>query len=651
MPLNQDQQRKIETEQFKRSFIIKKSAVDEEARTVELAFSSEEPYERWFGVEILDHSPQSVRLDRLNGGAALLVGHDTTDQVGVVDSARVDADRRGRAKTRFSRSNRGQEILQDVVDGIRTLVSVGYMIHKYTVEERTGLPDLIRVTDWEPYEISIVPIPADVTVGVGRELEAPPGFVPEQFITEETAQRLLEVLKSIPETETKEVRAMPDPVKPEVPEFDEAAVRTKIRTEEKKRADAIRAMADKFDLPDLARKAIDDDWDIAKFNAEALNEVGKRNNNARGNMREDVDIDLSDKEHKSFSMMRLMEAISQPNDRSAQTRAGFELEVCAEAEKKMPGDFKARGVYVPASIMDRSRGSSPASAKELVSKYLRDLSAGSATDGAELVATQLLPGEYISVLRNKMVSLSAGVRMLPGLVGNVDIPRQTSGATATWISSEGGDASESEPQFDQVVLRPRDLAVYTEVTRRLTQQSTPSIEMLVREDLYTAQALALDLAVYYGLGASGQPQGINGDTGVNDPTISSALAPTYTEFVNLIAAVLVAKALTGRAQFIISPATWAHVMTTPKQASGVEGNFIMNDNRIVGYDAPVSQQLVANDFVFGDFSQILLGEWGGLEINVDPFTKALSGGKRFIMFKTCDLANRHPECFSFHDAA
>jgi HK97 family phage major capsid protein len=93
------------------------------------------------------------------------------------------------------------------------------------------------------------------------------------------------------------------------------------------------------------------------------------------------------------------------------------------------------------------------------------------------------------------------------------------------------------------------------------------------------------------------------------------------------------------------------MMTTPKQGSGIEGNFIMTDNRIVGYNHQVSQQLTASDFVFGVFSQVLVGEWGGIELNVDPYTHSLKGKTRFVIFKTCDIAIRHPEAFSFHDAA
>ena len=147
-------------------------AVDEESRTVELAFASEERVERWWGVEILDHSPGSARLERLNNGASLLMDHNTRDQIGVIESARIDKDRKARARVRFGRGARASEILADVLDGIRSLISVGYRIHEEVITSGMGnAPDEIRVTDWEPLEISFVAIPADATVGVGRSGE------------------------------------------------------------------------------------------------------------------------------------------------------------------------------------------------------------------------------------------------------------------------------------------------------------------------------------------------------------------------------------------------------------------------------------------------------------------------------------------------
>lgn len=589
---------------------------DDDARTVEIAFSSEAPYERSFGIEVLDHQRQSVRLDRLNGGAAVLVNHDSADQVGVVESARVDDDKVGRAVIRFSRSQRGEEIYQDVKDGIRSLVSVGYQVHDYARVRSDGEPDTILVNDWEPFEVSIVSIPADKNVGVGRSLESKQENKPEVIVKEAIMPEENKVEQSTEST---------------APAFDAEKELGRLRTAETKRADSIRSVADHHNLPELGREAISEGWSLEDFNKRALDEVGKRNNVARAESSHDGEVDLSKKDRERFSLLRLMEAIASPNSRKAQQDAAHELEVSAEAIRGFGDDFKARGEFVPTSLITGQR----------------DLSAGTTTDGAELVGTDLLSGSYIDVLRNASATMQAGMRYLPGLVGNVDIPRQTSAAASVWISAEDGDASESEPQFDQVSLTPKDLACYTEVTRRLLQQSAPGIEGIVRNDLAVAQALGIDLAVLYGSGASGQPTGIANQTGVNTFNFAGA-DPTYAEIVRMIKEVMADNALQGVPMFIIEANGWEALSTTSKQGSGVEGNFILGDSdTIKGRPYVMSNQVTAEDYFFGDFSQAMLGEWGGLEINVDPYTHSLKGKIRYITFKTVDVAVRHPEAFCF----
>ena len=595
---------------LERSVSIDTRAADEESRTVEIAFSSEEPYERYFGIEVLDHDPQSVRLDRLMGGAAVLVNHDSDDHVGVVESARIDGDKRGRAVIRFSKSARGQEIFQDVQDGIRQLVSVGYRVHKYEVTEQKGEPDMVKVTDWEPFELSIVAIPADVSVGVGRSVDE-----------SETVETPLNETESIM---TEEVKTEQEVVKPA---FDADAERTKIRTEEKKRTNAIRSMADAHNLDELGREAISEGWSAEEFNRKALDKVGERNNAARAESGHDGEVDLPNNDHKQFSLVRLMDAISNPQDRAAQTRAGLELEVSAVAQRNFGGDFKCRGEFVPTSLMTGHR----------------DLDT-TATDGGELIATNLLAGSYIEALRNASAATQAGMTILSGLVGNVAIPRQTSAAASTWITAEDGDATESEPQFDQVTLAPKDLACYTEVTRRLLQQSTPAVEGIVRNDLALAQALGIDAAVLYGTGANGQPKGISLQTGINVKDLAAA-DPTYAELVAMVALVMADNAITGNPVWLIEANGWEALSTTPKQGSGVEGNFILNNETIVGRPYIMSNQVTDEQYFFGDFSQVLMGEWGGLEINVDPYTSSLKGKIRYITFKTVDVAVRHPEAF------
>ncbi|MCK9563519.1 MAG: phage major capsid protein, partial [Bacteroidales bacterium] len=455
--------------------------------------------------------------------------------------------------------------------------------------------------------------PADATVGVGRSANNEPPKI------------------------TKEATAMTDqaPVNTDaaITEAERARTLNNIRTEEKQRVDAIRQAADRFFVEELGRQAISEGWSVADFQAKALEEVGKRNNKARAESKHDGEVDLEARDRKRFSIIRLMDAISNPNDRAARNRAAFELEVSAEAQRGFGSDFKCRGEFIPESLI-----------------HARDLSAGTATDGAELVGTNLLAGSYIEVLRNAMVTADLGITILSGLVGNVDIPRQTSGAASTWISAEDGDATEGEAQFDQVALAPKDLACYTEVTRRLLQQSTPAIEGLVMRDLAIAQALGIDKAVLYGSASSGQPRGVSLQTGINTKDLAAA-APTYAEIIEIIKKVLEDNALAGRLAWLISPAGWEDLSTTSKQASGVEGNFILGDNgRIAGYDYRVSNQVTAEEYFFGDWSQVLLGEWGGLEMNVDPYTHSLKGKIRYITFKTCDVAVRHPEAFCYaHD--
>jgi HK97 family phage major capsid protein len=173
----------IRGQRVERTFTLDRDGLDEENRTAWMSISSEAPYERYWGIEILDHNPKSIRSGRMSNGAALLVGHDPADQVGVVERFEITSDKRMRILARFSRSQRAEEIFRDVIDGIRRNTSVGYMIHDLVLERKDGDIVTYRVTDWEPYEGSIVSIPADPTVGIGRS--DADDEVPVQLINEE----------------------------------------------------------------------------------------------------------------------------------------------------------------------------------------------------------------------------------------------------------------------------------------------------------------------------------------------------------------------------------------------------------------------------------------------------------------------------------
>ena len=322
---NRNQERKRKTLNLDRSFTFDRSAVNEEERTVDLAFSSEEPYERWYGTEILAHKSQSVNLDRLNGGAAVLVNHNVDDHVGVVEGARIDKDHVGRAVVRFSRSDRGQEIFSDIVDGIRGMVSVGYTIEDYTEKEVDG-HNVLTANSWTPLEVSVVAVPADASK-VGNRQKQRTGHIAPDTIIEET--------KMTEEIKPKEAAAQPEP------KFDRKEELGKMRETETKRCKQIRSMADAHDADELGRQAIDEGWEYAAFNKQLLEVVGQRNTKARAESRSDGNVGLSGKEADSFSFVKLMNAVSQPQDRAAQKAAAFELEVSEAGAKQFGADFKA----------------------------------------------------------------------------------------------------------------------------------------------------------------------------------------------------------------------------------------------------------------------------------------------------------------------
>ena len=168
------QLRQLRGQKVERVFTVERDTFDKEARTAWLSIASELPYERWWGIEVLDLKKESIRDGRLKSGAPLLVGHDTADQVGVVERYEITLDKKLRILARFGRSQRAEEIWQDVLDGIRRNTSVGYIIHDLVLQSKEEDVSTYLVTDWEPLEGSLVAVPADPTVGVGRSADADP---------------------------------------------------------------------------------------------------------------------------------------------------------------------------------------------------------------------------------------------------------------------------------------------------------------------------------------------------------------------------------------------------------------------------------------------------------------------------------------------
>ena len=288
----------------------------------------------------------------------------------------------------------------------------------------------------------------------------------------------------------------------------------------------------------------------------------------------------------------------------------------------------------------------------------RDLVVGTASAGGNLVSTDLLAQNFIDLLRNRIALRQAGATMLTGLVGNIAIPRQSGGATAYWVA-ENGAPTESAQTFDQVTMTPKTVGAFTDISRRLINQSSIDVEMLVRTDLATVLALAIDLAGLHGTGSSNQPTGLAATSGIGSVAGgTNGLAPTWAHIVALETAIANANADIGRLAYVSNSKVRGKLKTTPK-VSGTNDNMIWAEGTtpLNGYGAVTSNQVsstltkgsssgVCSAIFFGNWADLFIGMWGGLDILVDPYTGSTAGTVRVVALQDVDIAVRHPESFA-----
>ena len=603
----------IKTGTMYREMAVMDDGINVEARTVRLSFSSDIPVPREFGREILDHSPSSVRLDRLRNAGPLLDTH-YGDQIGVVESVDL-VDGRAEAVVRFSKSTRASEMFQDVVDKIRRNVSVGYHVYKAVLEKQDrALGDLFRAIDWEPHEISMQPVAADVSIGVGRATE-------DQIDTR--------IISEIKQTEIKTM-ADNDPKTPEVKIVEKvrelnaderAAIETGVRKSELERLAGVRAIAAQFPAhAELCGKAEREGWSLDVTRDKVLTDMGMK---ARDNtVEKTAEIGMTRKETREYSFQRaILGQIPGSN-----VDNGLEREVSAEVTKRTGRDPK--GIHVPYDVIAR-----------------RDLQVDGT--GSNVVATNLLSGSFIDLLRNKMVLPRLGVAELNGLVGDIAIPKQSSGSTAYWLS-EAGTVTESTPVLGQVTATPHTCAAMVDFSRKMVQQSSIAVEPFIRNDISTVIGIAMDLAGLHGTGADGQPSGLflNADVITNDQTVTAA-APTWAQILGFAAAIEADNADIGAVNWLTTPAIKAILKSAEKATNTAQ--FLMSGNEMDGVPVLTSNQLTAQYLVYGVWSQLVLCHWGGLDLLVDPYTASNTGSVRVVAYKDMDVVVRQGKAFAYTD--
>lgn len=605
-------QRHLNAGRTERALLVDRATVDEAARTATMSFASETPYERYWGVEILDCTAPAMRQGRLRSGANLLCDHDSRDVVGVIESVEIGADRVGRAVVRFGKSVRAEEVWQDVLGGIRRNVSVGYMIHKAQLVETKDGVETYRVTDWEPFEVSLVSVPADASVGVGRSADQPL----QQKVSEQEAAEVTEPVAETPATTILNLSTEKSTMNAIV-ERNHPAEITKI-------ASTVPGGAE------MAMSAIQRGLTTEQFQQEVIVRMSTK-------PLPTAEIGLTQKEIKAFSVLKIARYLANP-DATAYKDMAFERE-CSDAVATILGRA-SRGVFLPSEIQRR------------------DLVVGTPTAGGNLVATELQMGSFIEMLRNAMVLDKLGVTMLSDLRGNIAIPKQTGGATIYWVA-ENTAPTESQQSVGQVLMSPKTAGGFTDIGRTLMNQTSLDVEAFVMRDLATSLGLGIQLAAIAGTGASNQPSGLL--TRITPAVIggTNGLAPTWDNIIDLETNVANSNADIGTMGYLVNAKTRGKLKRTQK-FSGTNGDPIWDRGTaepLNGYRAAATNAVPSNltkgsssgvcsAILFGNFQDLMIGLWGATDLIRDPYTASSSGGVRIVALQDVDVNVRNVESFA-----
>ena len=594
--MHEEEERKVvDLMRYRTIDLSRADHIDEKNRRVRVGVSSESPVDRSFGREVLGHRAEDIDMEFMSSGTApFLLDHDMTKQIGVIEEFKLDETaKRTIAVVRFGKSALAREVFEDVKDGIRMNISVGYKINKMErVSDDKG--DYYRA-NWTPLEVSSVAVPADQSkaVGVGRS-ETNLNFKQEIKMEKEIKQDI-----NLDEVRSKTVE--------------------EAKAEFKRNSKEIIDLAVRHNKRDLADKAISEGISVEEFRGVLLENIANDKP-----LETPSDIGMTAKEVKRFSVVKALRALANPTDRKAQADAAFEFE-CSEEAARQNGTT-AQGIMLPADV--------------LAQWGQRDINS---SDDSTLIPQDFKGGDFIDVLRNQSSVMAAGATMLRGLQGSVVIPKKTAASSGGWIATEGNAASESEFTSGSVTMSPKVIGAYTDVTRLLLQQSSLDIENLIRDDLTQSIAIAIDLGALAGSGSSGQPTGVKNTSGVNTTTFAAA-NPTFAEIVGMESQVAADNALLGNLSYICKPADYGTLKTTSKDSGS--GQFVVEpDGRMNGYNVVRSNQVTSGDFYFGNFGDLLIGMYGSLDITVDPYSLSNTGSIRIVALQTVDVAVRHAVSF------
>lgn len=626
--------------------------VSEDKRTLSFPFSSEEPVNRGvLGNEILDHGKDSINFERLNSAAPLLLNHQPDQVIGVVERGWLDdKKKRGMVEVRFANNALGKETLEMVNDGILRNVSVGYSIEK--TKEEQNRDGYFRATGWTPAEVSVVSIPADFKgAGIGRAKEVEKTDVTmstqQESSNMETQRNNAVASSDAPQSKPSEKTEMTST--PDLSVVREEASK-KAASDERNRIREISVVCERHQLGDeLKETLITEGTSIEETRKIALDKIQSKP------IETVSQVETEDLDKGNYSIAAGIRAALTGDWTSRD--AGFVRELSQEVERSGVKRTTDKGFLIPYAALQKR------------ATYVTS----GATTGGNLVEQELRSEDFIESLKNNTLMIGMGVGTLPGLVGDVAIPRRSGNSTGYWLANETTAITQSESTFDQISLTPKNYGVLSKYSRQTLLQATPGIEELIRTDLTSTVNLGVDLAILNGSGSSGQPTGIMQTSGIGSVAGgTNGAAISLENIIKLEEEVLVDNAGGDNMGYV----TNAKVLSALKQlraggSAAGNGSFLWNTDLsgigrgatpgvINGYRVGVSNQVPSNltkgstsgecsAVIFGDYSQALVGFWGnGMELAVSDsdgsdFTKALTSVRAIT---TLDVAVRQATAFS-----
>lgn len=598
---------------------------------LQFSCATETPYLRYDDgqpyYEVLVISEDSLSFERLiDDRAPLLYEHDPQKAIGVVKKAYIK-DKKLYVKVKFSNSEFAQRMKQQMMSDLRRNVSIGYTISHMTRNgDIDGIP-VYYVDDFQIYEVSTVSCAADVTCGVKRskdlkdfqnmkkfkknleqtqeeikELEA----TQEEIADETKAEETEEVVEQVVEETTETVEDIPTE---EEKEITEEQIVEETKEEVISEQEEIKAAGQLAGEEELAEECIKNKRSLAEFKSLLKKKRSMKNIKKENTM-------------EKFSISKaIRNACSQ-----------YKKDVSEEFQTKVINENKRKlNIGEEADIV-------------LTKKELTRALAPTATNGAELVATDYLPQEFTPVARPKLTLEATGYYSIPVEGNSVSFAVVTSGATAGMYDLDG-ELADGDMHFANRTLTPHKAGVCIPIPYSLILQARPEIDNIVQDDIVKALDEIRDNQILVGSGLSGQVTGIANTEGVN--TLSAAASALYSWQGVLTMEQEIRDANEfGQLCFVMNSNDYKTFASTLKDEVNSYAGWILEDGKIKDYPVFVNNNLSDGQIILGDFSQVVVADFDGLMIKVDDITYIKRQAIQLVATRAFDVCVRRPKAFT-----